>query len=38
MTQQIAKLTSSNEIKNAEMKKLYEQLHQSKTRYESEMK
>jgi len=24
MTQQIAKLTSSNEIKNAEMKKLYE--------------
>jgi hypothetical protein len=38
MTQQIAKLTSSNEVKNAEMKKLYEELHESKLKFEEDLK
>lgn len=38
MTQQIAKLTASNEVKNSEMKKLYEELHETKLKFEGEMK
>lgn len=33
MTQQIAKLTTSNEVKNAELKKLYEELHETKIKF-----
>lgn len=38
MTQQIAKLTSANEVKNAEVKKLYEELHETKRRYEEQIR
>lgn len=38
MTQQIAKLTTSNEVKNAELKKLYEELHEAKIKFEEELK
>ena len=33
MTQQIAKLTTQNETKNAELKKLYEELHEAKKKF-----
>jgi len=38
MTQQIAKLTTTNEIKNTEIKKLQEELHETKLKFEEEMK
>ncbi len=38
MTQQIAKLTSANEFKNAELKKLYEELHEAKTKFQADLK
>lgn len=38
MTQQIAKLTTANEVKNAELKKLYEELHEAKLKFEEEVK
>lgn len=38
MTQQIAKLTTSNEVKNTELKKLYEELHETKVKFEEELK
>ena len=38
MTQQIAKLTTSNETKNAELKKLYEELHETKQKFEDNLK
>ena len=38
MTQQIAKLTTINETKNTELKKLYEELHGMKKKFEEEMK
>lgn len=38
MTQQIAKLTASNEVKNTELKKLYEELHEAKIKFEEELK
>ena len=34
MTQQIAKLTTANEVKNTELKKLYEELHNAKKKFE----
>ena len=34
MTQQIAKLTTINETKNTELKKLYEELHGAKKKFE----
>ncbi len=38
MTQQISKLTAANDIKNAEIKKLYEELHQAKKKFEEDLK
>lgn len=38
MTQQIAKLTTINDTKNAELKKLYEELHEAKRKFEEDMK
>ena len=38
MTQQITKLTASNDAKNAEIKKLQDQLYETKQHYENEMK
>jgi hypothetical protein len=37
MTQQISKLTISNEVKNGELKKLYEELHESKLKFEEDL-
>lgn len=37
MTQQIAKLTTANEVKNGELKKLYEELHDAKFKFEEEL-
>jgi hypothetical protein len=37
MTQQIAKLTVSNEVKNAELKKMYEELHECKLKFEEDL-
>jgi|688.fasta_scaffold219837_3 hypothetical protein len=33
MTQQIAKLTTANEVKNGELKKLFEELHETKIKF-----
>lgn len=38
MTQQIAKLTAANETKNTELKKLYEELHDTKKKFEDDLK
>ena len=38
MTQQITKLTASNDAKNAEIKKLQDQLYETKQHYENEIK
>lgn len=38
MTQQIAKLTAANETKNTELKKLYEELHDTKKKFEDDSK
>ena len=38
MTQQIAKLTTSNDTKNAELKRLFEELHTSKRKFEEDLK
>jgi len=38
MTQQIAKLTTANETKNAELKKLFEEMHTSKRKFEEDLK
>lgn len=38
MTQQIAKLTTANETKNTELKKLYEELHDTKKKFEEDLK
>ena len=38
MTQQIAKLTTQNDVKNTELKKLYEELHEAKRKFEEDLK
>ena len=38
MTQQIAKLTAANDAKNAEIKKLQDEIYETKRHYEEEMK
>jgi vacuolar-type H+-ATPase subunit I/STV1 len=38
MSQQVAKLTTSNDTKNAEIKKLYEELHETKRKFEEDLK
>ena len=38
MTQQISKLTTANEVKNTELKKLYEELHETKKKFEDDLK
>jgi restriction endonuclease S subunit len=38
MQQQIAKLTTSNETKNAELKRLFEELHEAKKKFEEDLK
>lgn len=38
MTQQIAKLTTANEVKNTEIKKLHEELHDVRVKFQQELK
>lgn len=38
MTQQITKLTATNDAKNAEIKRLQDQLHETKKHFEEEVK